>query len=613
MFLKKKSSKKNKDKSISVSPAVPSITQLFVPDRIVEYEDYLRIDDQFVRVMVVETLPEFICFGWFNRLVSLGGVTVSVVLHPYSKKEAENRVGKWQTILGADLRLAHKNGDTTKIGTLETKYAFYYNLLTEISLSRANLVAATVTVLVSACSYNELLYKCEKVKDDIGATHIVSMYDRQIDGLLHTLPVLHHIEDYHDVTSANAACISPLLTNDFTHPSGVFFGENDKTKNPVFLDLYIGASRNVSGPHMFITGMTRSGKSFTVKGLILRMLANGIRVVVVDHEGEYRKMAEKIGTIIKFKPYMETMFNIFEIEPDTDDDTGQRYIDLGAKSEDICQLISTILEVQSGEKLSAEERALIGKAVIDEYLSLGITEDPESIYRQGGYLAVDGAINVGRTYKDMPTITSFSKRLEGVSGTERVRNILIPFKKGGGMGFFDGQGRRDLYDSPLIVFDAKDLKTEFQRMYAMYVMLSWIWEKFIKKDKTRKCVVEDEGWIMMRYKDTAKFNSDLARRGAKYNTSLIVASQSFREFTTEEGLVLMNQCDTRFFLKMQHSDALDLGQIFNLPQPVVERIETFSQGEGILTSGMESAIVQFIGFPFERELLESNPEAVISR
>lgn len=610
MFLKKK---RSKEKAVVIHPATPDLAQLFAPDRIVEYEDHLRIDDQFVRVMVVETLPEFICFGWFNTLVSLGGVTVSVCLYPYTKKEAEKRVGTWQTILGADLRIARKNDDMTKIGPLETKYTFYFNLLTEISLVRANLVAATVTILVSAYSYNDLLYKCSKIKEEVGATRIITMYDRQIYGLLHTLPILHHIDEYHDVTSANAACISPLLSNDFTHPSGIFFGENDKTRSPAFLDLFIGGSRGVNGPHMFITGMTRSGKSFTVKGIIMRLLYDGVRVVVIDHEGEYRKMAEAIGTIIKFKPYMETMFNIFEIEPETDDDTGQRYVDLAAKSEDICQLISTILEAQSGERISAEERALVGKAVIAEYRSLGISEDPESIYKSGGYISEDGAINVGKTYKEMPTITTFVDRLRTMPGAERICNIMEPLKKGGGMGFFDGQGRRDFYDSPLIVFDVKDLKTEFQRMYAMYVMSMWVWEKFIKKDKTRKVLVEDEAWLMMRYKDTAKFTSDLARRGAKYNTSLIVASQSFREFTTEEGLVLMNQCDTRFFLKMQHSDAIELGQIFNLPKPVIDRIETFAQGEGILTSGMESAIVQFVGFPFERELLESDPEAVITR
>lgn len=611
MFLKKK---RSKEKSVSVRPATPSIVQLFAPDRIVETEDYLRIDDQFVRVMVVETLPEFICFGWFNRLVSHGGVTISVVLHPYKKKEAEKRVGTWQTILGADLRLAHKNGDTTKIGALETKYAFYFQLLTEISLARANLVAATVTILVSAYSYNELLYKCSMIKDDIGATGIVSMYERQLDGLLHTLPFLHHIEDFHDVTSANAACISPLLSNDFTHPNGIFFGENDKTKSPVFLNLFIGSARNVSAPHMIIIGMSRSGKSYSVKGNIIRSIAQlGIRAIVVDHEGEYRKMGDSIGTIIKFKSYMEPMFNIFEVEPETDDDTGRRYIDLAAKAEDICQLFSTMLEVQYEERMTAQEKKLISRALIDDYREHGITEDPESIYKQGGYVSEGGDINVGRTYKDMPTVTSFDKRLETMDGSERIRDIIEPLKKGGGLGFFDGQGRRDLYNSQLIIFDVKDLKTENQRMYAMQVMLGWIMEKFVKRDKDKKMVVVDEAWLMMRYKDTAKFMSDLARRGAKQNTSLVFASQSFREFTTAEGLVLMNQCDTKFFLKLQHSDALELGQIFNLPQPVIERIETFAQGEGILTSGMESAIVQFVGFPFEEELLTSDPEAVITR
>jgi DNA helicase HerA-like ATPase len=64
----------------------------------------------------------------------------------------------------------------------------------------------------------------------------------------------------------------------------------------------------------------------------------------------------------------------------------------------------------------------------------------------------------------------------------------------------------------------------------------------------------------MKNENTAIFLSNLARRGAKYNTSLIVASQSFREFASEEGQVLLNQCDTKYFLKMQPSEAREMGK-----------------------------------------------------
>jgi DNA helicase HerA-like ATPase len=147
----------------------------------------------------------------------------------------------------------------------------------------------------------------------------------------------------------------------------------------------------------------------------------------------------------------------------------------------------------------------------------------------------------------------------------------------------------------------------------MYVMLSWIWEKFVKRDRSvQKRVLVDEAWLFMNHKDTAEFLSQMARRGAKYNTSLMVASQSFREFTSQEGMALLAQCDTKFFLRMQHTDAQSLGEMFKLPQHVIDMISTFPQGRGILTAGNESAIVDFIGLPFEDNFLRSDPGAVLA-
>ncbi|OPX93883.1 MAG: AAA-like domain protein [Pelotomaculum sp. PtaB.Bin104] len=599
---------KSKNNAVQTSYA-PELIQLFSPDRIVEYEDHLRIDDMYCRVLVVDVLPELVCFGWFNDIVSLGGVTVSIGLHPYTKKQAEEKVGKWHTIIGADLRIAHKNEDATKIGTLETKYMFYDSLLTDISLRRNNIVCATATILITARDYGELMYKCATVKDMLGGTQALNMYDRQLEGLLHTLPTFTPIGEYHDVTVANAACLSPLLSKEFTHPSGIYFGENENG-SPVFLDLFIGSPR-LRGLHMFIIGMTRVGKSYTIKGITGRSMAHGISSVIIDPEGEYRGLVKELdGIIVKFKPNMEVMFNLFDIEPDEDEDSKEKYIDIAGKADDICQLISSMLEAQYGERITADERTLAERAVKEEYYAREINEDPESIYLPAGKVTEDGAY-IGKSYKEMPTISSYAERLKTMGPkAERLANILEPYRRGGGLGFFDGQSIGNIYDSKLIVFDVKGLKTEFQRIYAMYVMLSWVWEKYIKRNKKRKRVVVDEAWLMMLHKDTAKFLSEISRRGAKYNTSLIVGSQSFREFTSEEGKVIMNQCDTKFFLKMQRNDAEELGKIFYLPKEVIDRIETFREGQGILKAGMESAFVNFKGFPFEEHFLRSDPEAV---
>lgn len=603
-----------KPKNKEVQPVKPhgSLNAVFLPERVREREDHIRVNDTYRRMLVVESLPEMITFAWFNRISAIPGVAISVYISPYSYEEASKRVGDYQTSIGAELIMCEKQMNTRRMGALNEKYDFFSALLTAVNLHRANIAAVTVTIMVTGNNYEEMHMRYRKVVDVLGNTKAVTLYRRQLEGLKAVLPTAQMVlPEYHDVTVANAACLSPLINLDFSHPSGIFFGINE-TGSPVFLDTFIGQPR-LFGLHMFLTGMTRSGKSYTCKGLIARSLVHGIRTVVVDPEGEYTALAEALGgTCVRFHPNMECMFNVFDIEPEFNKEQGGYYIDIAAKQDDIVSLIAAMLELQTKEKLSAEERAIAGKAVRDEYLSRGINEDPESIYEHGGK-ETDEGVFVGKHYKEMPTISSYIKRLQE-GGHKKLANIWIPFQKDGPQGYFDGQSINKFYDSPIVVFDISGLVSDFAKTYAMYVVISWIWEKFVKRNRQdRKRVLCDETWLFMKNENTAIFLSNLARRGAKYNTSLIVASQSFREFASEEGQVLLNQCDTKYFLKMQPSEAREMGKIFNLPAHVVDKIIGFSQGQGLLICGRESAIVRFKGFQFEEHFLTSNPEAVLSR
>ena len=146
------------------------------------------------------------------------------------------------------------------------------------------------------------------------------MYLRQIEGLK-PFAGSNTINEYHDVTIANAACMSPLIGVNISHPSGIYFGQN-VTGSPCLLDLFIGQPR-LFGPHMFITGTTRSGKSYSLKGLISRSIAIGRKAVVIDPEGEYKTLTQALdGTYTRFHANMNTMFNPFDIHPTNDDELG---------------------------------------------------------------------------------------------------------------------------------------------------------------------------------------------------------------------------------------------------------------------------------------------------
>ncbi len=585
------------------------IKQLFMADRITEREDHLVVNEMYCRTLQVDMLPEQILFGWFNSISYMEGVTLSVTLHPYHPEEAAKKIDTERIKLGADLIVAQKQGNTRRMDVLAVKESFYRQLLMEINLHNTNIMAASVVINVIAPNLEELNRKCARIQDYMGATKLTPLYLRQADGLKSLLPGTRINTDHLDVTVGNAACLSPLININVSHPQGIYFGENLYSQSPCFIDLFIGQPR-LSGPHAFVTGMTRSGKSFTLKGIFARSLAIGRKVAVIDPEGEYKGLCrefEQESSYIRLHPSMEVSFNPFDLEPEYDDDIGE-YVDIAAKVDDIASLISTMVTAQSGEKLSVEEISTLSNHIKEQYTERGITSSPDSLYEYEQRETSQG-IMVGKSKKEMPTFSSLTESFKGKN--DKLYNILTQYCKGGPLGYFDGQTALDLKTKSLIVFDLLALRNEVSKMFAMYVLLSWLWENYVKKERNiQKHLGVDEAWLMMMHPYTAQFLSQIARRGAKYNTSLIVASQSFREFTSEEGKVFLNQCDSKFFLKMQPSDAEQLGEIFNLSPELVKTITMFTPGQGVLKLGHESGIVRFKGFVFEEHFLRSDPGAV---
>ena len=73
--------------------------------------------------------------------------------------------------------------------------------------------------------------------------------------------------------------------------NGIFIGNSGKMNVPIFLDF-----GSLFNPHVFIVGMTGSGKTFLMKNLLMRLnFIISARVIIVDFTGEYQEAASLIG------------------------------------------------------------------------------------------------------------------------------------------------------------------------------------------------------------------------------------------------------------------------------------------------------------------------------
>ena len=165
----------------------------------------------------------------------------------------------------------------------------------------------------------------------------------------------------------------------------------------------------------------------------------------------------------------------------------------------------------------------------------------------------------------------------------------------------------------IINIDISGLEERFARPLAQQILMSWIWEKYVKKnseDKSKarkKRVLVDEAWMMLDYPEAVSFLNTMARRARKRNVSLTVVSQKFQDFyEKKEAQAILTSAETKLFLAQDKSEIDYLKEVFKLSEGEKDFLLTCGRGEGLLRLGQESAVIAIKPTQREFEFVETN-------
>ena len=422
--------------------------------------------------------------------------------------------------------------------------------------------------------------------------------------------------------------VFPFTTSEVGHPSGVPLGFNKQTGTPILFDNFAPSLTNYN---MVIFAKSGAGKSVTMKTLISRSsVLMGIESLALDAEGEYTIVADSLGGVnVVISPNSKTVINLFDIEPERvkDEITGREKIVLNVenKVEDVTQALVTMAKGSTrSDDVNELTKQVIAESVAEEYESLGITSDPNSLYKQGSGLQKGDRLYSEK--KEMPTIGSWYKRIERKAMMNDNKDYSFHYsyllkvmkqyirEYNGQMAYFDGQSTFELLDgAPFINLDISQLEERFARPLAQQILLSWIWEKYVKKnseDRTKakqKRVLVDEAWMLLPYPEAVDFLNKMARRARKRNVSLAIISQRFQDFYEKpEAQAVLTSSDTKLFLAQDKSEIQYLKEVFKLSEGEAGFLINCLKGEGLLKVGGETAIIQITPTQKEFEFVETN-------
>lgn len=168
-------------------------------------------------------------------------------------------------------------------------------------------------------------------------------------------------------------------------------------------------------------------------------------------------------------------------------------------------------------------------------------------------------------------------------------------------------------DYPFINLDISQLEERFARPLAQQILLSWVWEKYVKKnseDKSKakmKRVIIDEAWMLLPFPEAVDFLNTTARRARKRNVSLAIISQRFQDFyEMPEVQVVLTSSETKLFLGQDASEIDYIKEVFKLSSGEASFLTTASIGQGLLKIGEDTAIISIDPTQKEFEFVETN-------
>ena len=588
--------------------------------------------NRLARSFFVGTLPRMGTFPELLRgMYDFGDMNVSIYIDPIQEAHSQQELNRTINELETERLVAASRGDINREAVLSQKKYETEQLRDEIAAGFNKMFEASIIATLFAYNINDLEKYTKLLATEMGKTQIGlrTAWAMQEDAFKSNIPLANNlINKKHTFDRNSMGTVFPFTSSEIGHPTGVPIGYNKQTGTPILFDNFHSSLTNYN---MVIFAKSGAGKSVTMKTLISRSsVLMGIESLALDAEGEYRIVAESLGGInVILSPTSQTIINVFDIEPELvkDEITGRERAILSVqnKVEDVTQALLTMARGSTrSTEVNEVTKQIIAEAVAEEYEAIGITNNVNSLYKSDITLIKEEKIE--KEKKEMPTIGSWYKRIlkkskenENSDYTRHYSYLIKVMRQyireyDGQMAYFDGQSTFELLEgAPFINLDISQLEERFARPLAQQILLSWIWEKFVKKnseDRRRakqKRVLVDEAWMLLPFPEAVDFLNKMARRARKRNVSLAIVSQRFQDFYEKpEAQAVLTSSDTKLFLAQDKSEIGYLKEVFKLSEGEASYLVTAQRGEGLLKVGNETAILMITPTKKEFEFVETN-------
>ncbi|HVB23421.1 MAG TPA: DUF87 domain-containing protein [Ktedonobacteraceae bacterium] len=593
------------------SPDLLPLVDLLAPECIEITPEAVRVGQEYTCGIALTTCPREVTFdGWLAPLFLHDEVMdIAFHYHPQDTATMKRQLQRHRAGHSSGRRFNQRQGRTDDPDALVAEEDIS-RLLDDLARHRERVLDLGCYILVRATDRTQLVQRWERLMAvlsllslDTGA-HATTFEQGEAfhaclpegrDALMRT----------QTLDSTTLATMFPFLSNSLSMPDGVFMGLTE-THEPVLLNPWDNALEN---PHMFIGGVTGSGKSYLGKLLIERDLlihaGRGDQCFVIDPDLEYQTLAEALGGIVvRLAPGAEQHLNPFDLLPPgcdletylhearTGDRLAEKIQDLHAMLDImLADAVSSSSSVSGGGVLTKREKGLLDRALYETYRKVGITGDLRSHDRQPPLV------------RDLYDILK-----SGVCGTDEsdLAGRLFRFVSGSLSNLFADFTSVDLA-SQLVVWDIRDMRSEL-RPLAISLIADRIWTQALYQRSRPRSLYIDEAASLLEHPEGGHFLATLSRRARKRYLRIVTMTQNPEQFVQDTwGSVVAANAAIKVLKTQDATSAAAVADRFHLTKSEQQRLMTLGKHEALVLAGDKRVLITIEASQQEHALITTNP------
>ena len=524
--------------------------------------------------------------GWMAKLTENTGAIFSINIEPTDNTELiENLDARVRD--ATSLSKIAKNESVKQMREAEVKEAS--DIISRMINNNEVVSYLTIFICVSAQEEKKLLSRCSEVEREIQKLKLKIrpvtnfLLKSGFKSVAPFFTIQQDLTEYFKRNILTSSFTGGFLfnTNTFIDEKGFYFGLNQNGGIIIFNIWHKDADRTNS--NMFVVGSSGAGKSLSIKHLIYNELPSS-KILIIDSEDEYTYLAKNLnGKIVNCGGSNSgNILNPLQIRISKDDEEDMNAIAIHF------QFLHTFFEILF-PSLTDIEFSMLDIVLEELYTKFGITQDTNLLELKN---------------TDFPRLEDLYYLLEKKNEKEykdeyvKLLSLLRPISVGQASTIWNGYTDIKI-DTRLTVFNTKNMQ-EFQAQYKRaqyYNIMSYAWEILSKNKNERDILIADECHILIdpNIPQTLEYLRNISKRARKYNSSIIVISQSLEDWLNEKirlyGQSSLANSTYKMFFKMDGQDLRDVVKTFSLTKKEEELIYNAKKGECLLIAGTRKIFV----------------------